>query len=295
MKMLNRKTKFLTLAGILLVLASLAVFATDANIAWNPGRFSSASVAPNESFNTIITFTNRGLSNINGKELSLEVRGAAVGIVSVTAPSFPENIKKGESVPVNISIHAPSDQTVRVVTGTLVLLKMKSDGKTKEVFGDALPIEITLSPFPLPPNPGEAGKATIEGIDSDGNGVRDDIDRYIGFTYPNSEKVREALKQEARALTPFLFDAGDKELTRGNGLEMEKGLYCTYHIARSVEASMAIRTPFFVQFMNTKERSRAYWKANQQLGGTVTSDEIAELKQNEYNTLCTFNPDLLPN
>jgi len=34
----------------------------------------------------------------------------------------------------------------------------------------------------LPPNPGEAGKATLQGIDSDNDGVRDDIQRYIALT-----------------------------------------------------------------------------------------------------------------
>jgi hypothetical protein len=47
----------------------------------------------------------------------------------------------------------------------------------------------------LPPDPGEAGKATIEGIDSDQDGLRDDIQRYIALTYPDSEKTREALRQ----------------------------------------------------------------------------------------------------
>src|SRR5216683_231714 len=37
----------------------------------------------------------------------------------------------------------------------------------------------------LPPDPGAAGKATLQGIDSDGDGVRDDIQRYIALTYPN--------------------------------------------------------------------------------------------------------------
>lgn len=108
--------------------------------------------------------------------------------------------------------------------------------------------------------------------------------------------MREALKQEARALTPFLLDADDRELTRGNGVMTSKGRACTYYtVGLSVEASMAIRAPFFTQFMNTKERSRAYWKANQQLGGTVTPHEVADIEDSEYGTLCSFDSNLLPN
>ena len=46
----------------------------------------------------------------------------------------------------------------------------------------------------LPPDPGEAGKATLEGIDSDQDGIRDDIQRYIALTYPDSQKTRAALR-----------------------------------------------------------------------------------------------------
>jgi hypothetical protein len=52
----------------------------------------------------------------------------------------------------------------------------------------------------LPPDPGAAGNATLAGIDSDGDGVRDDVQRYIGLTYPQSAKERAALTQAAVAL-----------------------------------------------------------------------------------------------
>jgi len=39
----------------------------------------------------------------------------------------------------------------------------------------------TTIPVVLPPDPGEAGKATLTGIDVDRDGVRDDLQRYIIF------------------------------------------------------------------------------------------------------------------
>jgi hypothetical protein len=48
----------------------------------------------------------------------------------------------------------------------------------------------TPPPFPLPPDPGAAGKETIEGIDSDGDGVRDDIQRWIYF---NVEGIQDSV------------------------------------------------------------------------------------------------------
>jgi hypothetical protein len=60
----------------------------------------------------------------------------------------------------------------------------------------------TATPTPdifagLPPDPGEAGRETVLGIDSDNDGVRDDIQRWIVQTAPNSKPIRNALRQYA--------------------------------------------------------------------------------------------------
>ena len=53
----------------------------------------------------------------------------------------------------------------------------------------------------LPPNPGEEGKLTIEGIDSDNDGVRDDVQIAITIKYPsNNDETKSALTQLAKAL-----------------------------------------------------------------------------------------------
>ena len=52
----------------------------------------------------------------------------------------------------------------------------------------------------LPPDPGAAGKTTLQGVDSDGDGVRDDVQRYIALTYPNSEKTRATLTQYTKSI-----------------------------------------------------------------------------------------------
>jgi hypothetical protein len=216
--MISNKKKAVFSIFVLALLVVGAVWATSASISWTPERFTPWSIAPGETMNATVTFKNLGPSTINGKKLALEVQGAAAGIVSITPPSFPQTIKKGESVSVTLSAASPSNAPLSVVTGELVLLEVPPDGTTKQAFSDTLPLEITLSQIPLPPNPGEAGKETVEGIDADQNGVRNDIDRYIVFTYPDSAKIREALKQEARELQVFLRDADDKAKSRANAL-----------------------------------------------------------------------------
>jgi hypothetical protein len=42
----------------------------------------------------------------------------------------------------------------------------------------------------MPPEPGGSGNLTIPGTDSDGDGIRDDVERKIGLMYPNHPEVR---------------------------------------------------------------------------------------------------------
>jgi len=86
------------------------------------------------------------------------------------------------------TINKDAAQTVR--------LSIKSFGIT---LGSAR-LAISTRPFTLPPDPGEAGKATLAGIDSDHDGVRDDVQREIFFLVPDSERLRMGLTQLAKPL-----------------------------------------------------------------------------------------------
>jgi len=77
------------------------------------------------------------------------------------------------------------------------------------LFFVAIPFVHAADHSSLPPDPGEAGKATLAGIDSDGDGVRDDVQRWIATTYPNSEKIRAALRQLAQDYQRFILGNGD--------------------------------------------------------------------------------------
>ncbi len=52
----------------------------------------------------------------------------------------------------------------------------------------------------LPPDPGAEADKTIEGVDANQNGIRDDVELAIFNKYPNSAKTRAALLQYALAL-----------------------------------------------------------------------------------------------
>ena len=139
----------------------------------------------------------------------------------------------------------------------------------------------------LPPDPGEEGKATLEGIDSDQDGLRDDIQRYIALTYPDSQKTRTALRQFALALQKATLESPDKMSALNNTELMHRASECLWHIhsRNSIQMSDLLMT----EFLNTMDRSRAYLVYNSKLGGNVFGGKDFD----EYKTSCTFDPDLM--
>ncbi|MEX2052382.1 MAG: hypothetical protein WD991_01645, partial [Candidatus Paceibacterota bacterium] len=60
--------------------------------------------------------------------------------------------------------------------------------KLSDVMGDNLPLD-----------PGEMADDTVEGVDANSNGIRDDVELAIFREYPNSAKTRAVLLQYALA------------------------------------------------------------------------------------------------
>jgi hypothetical protein len=316
--MKNHKIKIIAITGITLALVSIGAWATSATVSWNPNRLAPASITPGESMNATVVFTNKGPSSINGKKLALEIRGEVKTLVSLTQPNFPQMIKKGENVSVNLSVHSPSDQTVRVVTGTLAIVELKPNGTVKDTFTATLPVEITLSPFFIPPAPDKAlDESTIEGVDSNANGVPDRVDRFIAFAAPESEKKRVAMTLSAKAQQDFFIDylehLGEDPndaavVARVLAVDAVRGK--NTHCLRYVfGANVSFNTPggeeafdayskkdreIEALFMDTPERIRAFWQSERPLVATSYPNISREQLKRECLDL-GFDPDTLPN
>ena len=94
-----------------------------------------------------------------------------------------------------------------------------------DVMGDNLP--------PVPENP----DATVEGVDQNKNGIRDDVELAIFAEYPNSAKTRTVLLQYALALQmevvqPFINTTIATEVVR----EQSRGFQCVGNIFSNEEA-----------------------------------------------------------
>lgn len=139
----------------------------------------------------------------------------------------------------------------------------------------------------LPPDPGEAGKITLEGIDFDQDGLRDDIQRYIALTYPDSRKTREALRQAAAALQKIILQSPDEESALRNTELEARASECLWYIYP--DNGSKIDDLLMAEFLNTIERSKAYLEYDAKLGGHVFGGKDID----EYKTSCTFDPDAL--
>ncbi len=147
----------------------------------------------------------------------------------------------------------------------------------------------------LPPDPGEAGKATLLGIDSDNDGVRDDIQRWIELNYPNSAKKRMALRQFSKAMNDALANASDNRASINNAYKNDHAQDCTFFVISdgseaSLDSAISILRNLEAETLNTEERTNKYLEYDAQLGGEVFS--TTPMKHWEKG--CEFNPDQLP-
>jgi hypothetical protein len=294
---------------------SVAVWATSASVSWTPSRYTPYSIVPGTSTTTTVTFTNNGPSDINGKKLALEVRGDVAELVSVTQPSFPAIIVPGQNVSVNLMVTSPSNAPMRVVDGTLALLEVVGSG-TKNTFSKTLPIEITISPFSIPPAPDKViDESTVLGVDANANGVPDRVDRFIAFTAPNSEKQRVAMTLSAKAQQDFFKDylahpnqnpndAGVIARVLAVDVMRGKAEHCSMYTfgvlpgfsiddiswINYVKVSREIQA----LYMDSPNRTRAFWDSEKPLvatGGLNIQPE--QLKQECLDI--GFDPDQFPN
>jgi hypothetical protein len=139
----------------------------------------------------------------------------------------------------------------------------------------------------LPPDPGEDGMATLEGIDSDQDGIRDDIQRYIALTYPDSQKTRAALRQFTLAFQKAVLESPDEESALRNTEIEARASECLWYIHS--RSSIKMSDSLMAEYLNTMERSRAYLAYNSKLGGHTFGGKDFD----EYKTSCTFDPDLM--
>jgi len=224
----------------------------------------STSTALNAEIGSLPTLTERSQIEVNGtlstfpssanKNYAWTVKADTDGVVSIIDP---------ESSKATISIGELAED----IEGTLTLKISDNDGNT-----DSQSVTFSINEIDkeqLPPEPGSQGTNTVAGIDSNDNGVRDDVEIGIYQLHELNHENREILKTGAKAFQEALT-ATLNEATQDNdnaSEELAKFAYClTQH--SSMDRRKALAQLKTLQ-MNTPERVDAYSSYNQSRNGTI--------------------------
>lgn len=124
----------------------------------------------------------------------------------------------------------------------------------------------------LPPAPGEKGDATLAGVDSNQNGLRDDVEIAIYEQYPKHndthEQRRNALKQTAKAIQSAIIAGNSNEKTQAYQAQdqFNRAVKCLNDIM-GVGPSIGQLGWVELVVVNNHERGHAYVAYNELLEG----------------------------
>lgn len=124
----------------------------------------------------------------------------------------------------------------------------------------------TSSEDGLPPDPGEEGKTTILGIDTDNDGIRDDVQIAISSIYPNNDEAREALKSVAKNIQKSILGvmSSDELKLNESFSEMTKVMNCLLISSDSPYADLVLIETLM---MNTDGRMEVMGKVDLEASG----------------------------
>lgn len=144
----------------------------------------------------------------------------------------------------------------------------------------------------LPPDPGAKGMEAIEGIDADGDGVRDDVQRFIAQNYGHSDRAVRALRGIAIS-TQMAVLLGDS-ISRDEAKKLApKVLNAADCYSRSVDEKIKSEGALNlveIEVTNTPERhirASKFW--------SLFANQIYPLSNLPTSDLCGYDPEKLPN
>jgi hypothetical protein len=277
MNTLNRSWVATAFASVVIMLLLVDRLWAAPTLQWTPSSVVQFAL-PRSSHKFAVHFR----SNENLSQVDVFVTPALNSVLSVR-PTRLTKIVANKDYKLDLTLTAPSSRGV-AFQGTIQLKMTQGTSATQS---PALPITFVIHDKPVPPDPGEAGKATLEGIDSDDDGVRDDIQRWIVLTYVSSRTVQAALFQYSRAAQLFLINADNKDLARQNDVMRQRGTECLLYIRPG--DGWEIRDEIRAQLLNTRSRALAYSKGDLQLSGVVSALRPPALRKQS----CGFDPNSL--
>ncbi|MDD4974022.1 MAG: hypothetical protein PHY93_06705 [Bacteriovorax sp.] len=136
------------------------------------------------------------------------------------------------------------------------------------------------------PNEKENNK-TVAGVDSDGDGIRDDIQRWINEEFSSQPKVKMAMKQMAMGRQLDLLSVSIREQSIIASNKYLNDAICLSSIV-GIDQKSKLNRELDSKLLNTKNRLYADMKANANFSGQAW--DLPNTPE-ERKALCAFNPD----
>ncbi len=144
----------------------------------------------------------------------------------------------------------------------------------------------------LPPEPNSVlNNRTLLGIDSNSNGVRDDVERWIYKTYKDKHPIHIDIAMQAARAYKLVLEHPERA-KKIHDTVVNAPLYCGWYYQYDAEefadpilVHERIDTPVKSKYFNTKVRSKVYWKYDNLLSGDSYTIPWAD----EMKAFCDFN------
>lgn len=158
-------------------------------------------------------------------------------------------------------------------TFTYAILASLALGFTACVVEESLDDDLSPPVNVLPKDPGNEGKQTVQGVDADGDGLRDDVQIHIYKTYADAS-VRAATVRLAKAFQALLVTGTSNSTALAAAVSMNRAIDCLYFLDNARFGDHVDDVEEAV--VNTGARARAYAKAGAFLsGGSYSVSTVA--------------------
>ena len=159
-----------------------------------------------------------------------------------------------------------------------------------------LTIATIINGYALPPEPDPAlNNATLLGVDSNGNGVRDDVERWIYITYKDNHPIHVDIALQAARASKKILEISLNDIAQAKvvhkleiaaiACEAYYKIYAKY-FNEPLLVTREISVGYFEKlYFNTPERDEIYNKYAEMLSG----DTYSTPKVGEGKNLCDFN------
>ena len=161
--------------------------------------------------------------------------------------------------------------------------QQKTDAAVAKIHATKLTLDDVMGKN-LPPDPGADADKTVQGIDANTNGIRDDVELAIFNKYPNSAKTRAALLQYALVLQmQMTLPLVNKETVTATVEDKSRALNCVWSITSRDDMKKFLeitdKNENFIESrqINTEQRKKYRNSFYENLGSYSASHEGCDL------------------